>query len=137
MRGDPATEVVRVARAAGAATVHVAADFAPYGSRRDAAVEQALGEHGIALVRTGSPYAVAPGRITKDDGTGYRVFTPFFRAWTEHGWRAPAPEPSDVPWLRPAGRTHRIPEVAPPAGVRLPAARRAGRPRAVAAVPGR
>ena len=28
-------------------------------------VEQALAEHGIELVRTGSPYAVAPGRVTK------------------------------------------------------------------------
>lgn len=29
--GDPVDEVVRVARAAGASTVHVAADFGPYG----------------------------------------------------------------------------------------------------------
>lgn len=120
VHGDPTTEVVRVARAAGATSVHVAADFTPYGSRRDTAVEQALAGHGITLVRTGSPYAVAPGRITKDDGTGYRVFTPFFRAWKEHGWRGPAAAPSDVPWLRPDGRTHRVPQVSPPDGVTLP-----------------
>ena len=35
----------------------------------------------VALVRTGSPYAVSPGRVRKDDGTPYRVFTPFHRAW--------------------------------------------------------
>jgi deoxyribodipyrimidine photo-lyase len=120
VHGEPATEVVRVARAAGAETVHVAGDFTPYGSRRDAAVEAALAEHGIALVRTGSAYAVAPGRITKPDGTGYRVFTPWFRAWQEHGWRGPAPEPSDVPWLRPEGRTHGLPTATPPDGQTLP-----------------
>ena len=120
VHGDPVAEVVRVARAAGASSVHVAADFTPYGSRRDRAVEEALDEHGIALVRTGSAYAVAPGRITKDDGTGYRVFTPWFRAWKEHGWRQPPPAPSDVPWLRPEGRTHTIPQVSPLDGLTLP-----------------
>lgn len=120
VHGEPAAEVVRVARAANASSVHIAADFTPYGARRDAAVEAALAEHDIALVRTGSPYAVAPGRIAKGDGAGYRVFTPYFRAWQEHGWRAPADEPSDVPWLRPEGRTHRIPDVAPPGSIELP-----------------
>ena len=41
-------------------------------------------------MRTGSPYAIAPGRVQKGDGTPYRVFTPFYKAWAEHGWRAPA-----------------------------------------------
>jgi deoxyribodipyrimidine photo-lyase len=120
VHGDPVDEVVRVARQAGAGSVHVAADHAPYGSRRDRRVEAALAEHGIALVRTGSPYAVAPGRVTKDDGTGYRVFTPFFRAWREHGWRGPAPEAVDVPWTRPQGRTHQIPQAPVPDGLTLP-----------------
>ena len=65
-------------------------DFGPYGRARDRAVEAALD---VPLARTGSPYAVAPGRVTKDDGTAYRVFTPFWKAWTRHGWRAPAPAP--------------------------------------------
>jgi deoxyribodipyrimidine photo-lyase len=120
VHGRPATEVVRIARAVGAGSVHVSADFTPYGAERDTDVEQALAEHDIALVRTGSPYAVAPGRVTKGDGTGYRVFTPFFRAWQEHGWRAPAAAPDHVPWLRPDGRTHQIPDAPAPDGVTLP-----------------
>jgi deoxyribodipyrimidine photo-lyase len=119
VHGDPVDEVVRVAREAGATTVHVAADFAPYGARRDAAVEQALAAHDIALVRTGSPYAVAPGRVTKDDGTGYRVFTPFHRAWKQHGWRQPAPVAEEVRWLRPAGAGD-LPEAPVPDGLTLP-----------------
>jgi deoxyribodipyrimidine photo-lyase len=122
VHGDPAAELVRIATAVEARTVHVSADFAPYGSRRDTEVEKALAEHGIELVRTGSPYAVSPGRVTKGDGAGYRVFTPFFGAWQEHGWRSPESEVRAAPWIRPDGRTHQIPEAAVPDGLSLPPA---------------
>jgi deoxyribodipyrimidine photo-lyase len=95
--GDPRVVVPSVAAAAGATTVHVAADFGPYGRARDEAVAGALAGAGRELVRTGSPYAVTPGRVRKKDGTPYRVFTPFYRAWLEHGWRAPAPDPDPEP----------------------------------------
>lgn len=94
--GDPRTVVPEVAAAAGATSVHIAADYGPYGARRDADVEALLT---VPLVRTGSPYAVAPGRVTKDDGTPYRVYTPFWRAWVRHGWRAPAADiTGEVEW---------------------------------------
>ncbi|MGD9956196.1 MAG: deoxyribodipyrimidine photo-lyase [Candidatus Nanopelagicales bacterium] len=98
--GDPAAIVPEVAATAGARTVHIAADFGPYGVRRDAAVAAALAADGRELVPTGSSYAVAPGRVRKGDGTPYRVYTPFFRAWVAHGWRAPAPDPESWPtWV--------------------------------------
>ncbi len=87
--GDPVDVVPEVARQVDASGVHISADFGPYGTRRDQAVEAAL--DGIALVRTGSPYAVAPGRLTKPDGSVYKVYTPYYRAWKQHGWRKPAP----------------------------------------------
>ncbi len=87
-RGDPVTTVPRVARATEAGSVHVSADFGPYGSKRDAEVAAALGE--IEFVRTGSPYAVSPGRVRKSDGEPFKVYGPFYRAWREHGWPAPA-----------------------------------------------
>ncbi len=120
VHGDPTVEVPRVVRAAEASSVHVSGDFGPYGSRRDDAVESALAELEVPLQRTGSAYAISPGRITKGDGTPYRVFTPFFRAWQDLGWREPAPLVRDVPWIRPEGRTHRIPDATPPAGTTLP-----------------
>jgi deoxyribodipyrimidine photo-lyase len=102
VEGDPADVIPRVAREVGAGAVHVAADFGPYGRARDAAVAQALGEEGRELVRTGSPYAVAPGRVRAADGGRYRVFTPFRRAWADHGWRAPADRDADfLDWLDP------------------------------------
>jgi deoxyribodipyrimidine photo-lyase len=87
-QGDPVTVVPRVVREAGAAAVHVSADFGPYGHDRDARVADALGA--VPLVPTGSPYAVGPGRVRTGDGAPFRVFTPFYRAWLAHGWPAPA-----------------------------------------------
>ena len=95
--GKPENVVPAVAREGGASSVHISADFAPYGAARDERVAAALGD--TPLVRTGSPYAVAPGRVTKGDGTPFRVYTAFYNAWTEHGWRKPAASgPRDVSW---------------------------------------
>ncbi|MCK9894323.1 deoxyribodipyrimidine photo-lyase [Frankia sp. AgB32] len=98
--GDPAQVVPAVARDVAAAEVHIGADYGPYGRRRDDAVEDALRADGRGLVRTGSPYAVAPGRLHTAAGTPFRVFTPFYRSWTAHGWRDPLPEPRGVRWAR-------------------------------------
>lgn len=118
--GRPEQEVPLVTRASGADEVHVAADYGPYGRVRDERVAKALAETGAALVRTGSPYAVAPGRVRKADGSAYRVFSPFYRAWRAHGWRAPAHRPTSVPWLRPAdGQVPAEPDLG---GLVLPAA---------------
>jgi deoxyribodipyrimidine photo-lyase len=118
--GDPVHEVVRVARSADARTVYVAEDFGPYGAARDARVEEALAEHGIELARVGSPYAIPPGRVVNGTGRGYQVFTPFSKAWADHGWPAPVEPPGRTLWLSPA--TRRVPEVLLPDGLELPEA---------------
>ncbi|HSN12041.1 MAG TPA: deoxyribodipyrimidine photo-lyase, partial [Propionibacteriaceae bacterium] len=89
--GDPATVIHRVAREAGATAVHVSEETEPEGAARDRRVERVLGD--VPLVRTGSPYAVTPGRVVKPNGDPYLVFTPFSKAWREHGWRAPSEDP--------------------------------------------
>jgi deoxyribodipyrimidine photo-lyase len=84
-----------------ATSVHVSADFTPFGTRRDAAVREALGD--VPLEESGSPYLVSPGRVTKGDGTPYKVFTPFYAAWREHGWRSPARTGAkSASWIDPA-----------------------------------
>jgi deoxyribodipyrimidine photo-lyase len=122
VRGDPVRRVVLAAEAIGAGRVHVAADFGPYGVERDARVEEALAGAGIELVRTGSPYAVAPGRVTNGSGDPYQVYTPFSRAWADHGWRGPVEAPTDVSWLELDEGTTDIPDPRPPAGLTLPEA---------------
>ncbi len=118
-RGGAVEEVVRAADDVGATTVHITADHTPEGSARDDAVGSALAAHDIDLVRTGSAYAVSPGRVRKNDGSGYAVFTPYHRAWSEHGWPDAAAGVRDVPWMSGGGD---LPAPTPPAGVRLPAA---------------
>lgn len=90
VRGDPAGVVPRVATAVGAATVHVAADFGPYGTRRDEVVQRALAEDGRALVRTGSPHAVAPGRGAQGRRPGSPSSPRSAGPGRPHGWRGPA-----------------------------------------------
>jgi deoxyribodipyrimidine photo-lyase len=121
VRGDPVRRVVRAAREVGAERVHVAADFGPYGRERDGAVERALAEAGIELVRTGSPYAVAPGGVTNGSGEPYQVFTPFSKAWADHGWRGPVDAPREVSWLTLEDATE-VPRTRLPAGLELPEA---------------
>jgi deoxyribodipyrimidine photo-lyase len=125
VRGDPVRTVLLAARAVDADEVHIAADYGPYGRARDEVVEQALGAAGIALVRTGSPYAVAPGRLSTKAGDPFQVFTPFSRAWLEHGWRAPIDAPTDATWLaldRDTADTAEIPDPELPVGLDLPEA---------------
>ncbi|PFG19397.1 cryptochrome/photolyase family protein [Serinibacter salmoneus] len=96
LAGDPVVLLPQLAREVAADQVHAAADVGPYGRDRDERLAAALAADGRVLMRTGSPYAVAPGRVRKGDGEPYRVFTPFRRAWLDHGWRAPAPEPQGL-----------------------------------------
>ena len=100
-RGRPEERIPAVANQVDAQSVHVSADFAPFGARRDDRVRQALGD--VPLIATGSPYLVSPGRITKDNGDPYKVFTPFFDRWRELGWRKPARSGAkSARWVDPA-----------------------------------
>jgi deoxyribodipyrimidine photo-lyase len=78
-------------------SVHYAADFSEHGIHRDGEIKKILEGVGIKFEATGSGYAVAPGRVTKDDGTYYKVYTPFYKTWLKHGWRAPAKAPKTLP----------------------------------------
>ena len=98
------------------AEVHISAEYERYGAARDARVEAA----GITLIRTGSPYAVTPGRVVKpSDGTPYRVYTPFYRAWRTHGWRAPAITPKSLNLVEPTSEYRNFPDFPLPKGVEV------------------
>jgi deoxyribodipyrimidine photo-lyase len=96
--GDPARVIAEVAAEAGADEVHISADCSPYGRQRDSKVAARLAADGRQLLATGSPYAVTPGRVTKGDGSPYRVYTPFYRAWQAHRWPGPAPPAAAFRW---------------------------------------
>jgi deoxyribodipyrimidine photo-lyase len=107
-RGDPASVVPAVADEVDAAAVFVSKDFGPYGRRRDASVAEALRADGRSLRGVGSPYAVDPGTVVKDDGSPYAVFTPFSRRWRDVGWAAPIVAPRSAAWLE--ARSDPLPE---------------------------
>jgi deoxyribodipyrimidine photo-lyase len=83
--------VVAVAREHRAEVVWAAQEFSPSGVAEQDAVREVLEADGRELRFIGSPYAVSPGSVIKGDGSEYKVFTPFRRAWRERGWRSPAP----------------------------------------------
>jgi deoxyribodipyrimidine photo-lyase len=88
--GDPRSVVPAVAVEVGATTVWCARDYTPYGTRRDVAVSERLGAAGRQLRGVGSPYLAAPGSVRKPDGTGYAVFSAYWRAWETAVAAAPA-----------------------------------------------
>ncbi len=94
--GDPAQQLVELARILGPITVHVSRAHTPAGRQRDADVAAALGAVDSRLVGSGSNYAVEPGSVLKEDGTPFRVFTPFHRAWLRAGWLPPLPRPQRI-----------------------------------------
>ena len=100
----------------GVEEVHISAEYERFGAERDARVEAA----GIKLVRTGSPYAVTPGRILKpSDATPYKVYTPFYRGWRTHGYRAPAVTPKKFEIVEPTDKYRKFPDFPFPKGVQV------------------
>ncbi|MEN9305977.1 MAG: hypothetical protein RLY76_1245 [Actinomycetota bacterium] len=113
--GNPAEVIKDVMQRYKADSVHSAFPFAPYGEARDAEVKAV----GIQLQQLGSGYAVAPGRVRKGDDTPYRVYTPFYRAWLAHGWRAPVAAPKNPNWVSPKKADQQIPNWSLPAGLQI------------------
>lgn len=118
--GDAAEVLADLAGTHDGIEVHQAREYTPNARQQQDRVAAALATAGGRSVVTGSPYAVAPGRVQKADGSRYQVFTPYHRAWLAHGWRAPAPAPQ-VPIVEIPG-SQELPDWEVPAGMQLLAA---------------
>jgi deoxyribodipyrimidine photo-lyase len=116
--GRPEQVLPQLAAQVGATGVHISSDHGPYGRERDVRVAAALA--GTPLVATGSPYAVTPGTVRKDDGTPYRVYTPYARAWAARGVRAPARSGVAVRWTDGGLPSDTVPPDPDLGGVALP-----------------
>ena len=114
IEGDQVEVLSALIKKYGVEQVHISAEYERYGAARDARVEAA----GITLVRTGSPYAVAPGRVLKpSDATPYKVYTPFYKGWRAHGWRAPAVTRKRFTCVEPTSEYRAFPDFPMPEGV--------------------
>lgn len=70
--------------------IHATESFDPEGIAEQRSLASRLKGTGVELILEDSYYAVKPGTVVKpSDGTAYRVYTPFFRAWSQIGWLAP------------------------------------------------
>lgn len=116
IEGDQVEVLSTLIKKYGVDQVHISDEYERYGAARDARVEAA----GISLIRTGSPYAVTPGRVVKpSDGTPYKVYTPFYKAWCAHGWRAPAVTPKKFTCVEPSSEYRAFPDFVMPDGVSI------------------
>lgn len=96
-----ADAIVLAAKTIEAKTVHATRAFDPAGVAEQNAVGLALKAAGIHLQLDDSYYAVAPGSVTKGDGSPYRVYTPFFNNWFKLGWAAPVALAEGFTWASP------------------------------------
>jgi deoxyribodipyrimidine photo-lyase len=117
--GDPVEILKDFKKKYEATSVHISTEYDKYAVERDARIEAG----GIELTRTGSPYAVAPGRVKKpSDATNYRVYTPFYRGWLAHGWRAAVAAPKTIKAVTPDPKDRNFPTWKAPEGTDIPVA---------------
>ena len=114
--GQPIDVLKKLKEKYNAQSVHISAEYEPISAAQDVEIEKS----GIKLVRTGSAYAVAPGRVLKpSDQTPYRVYTPFYRAWLTHGWRKPEQKPKSITAVTPDSDSRQFPDWKVPTGVSI------------------
>lgn len=85
-----AQEFAAAVAARGISIVHATRAFDPLGVREQNAIGLALRDHGSFLQLDDSYYVIPPGTVMKDDGSPYRVYTPFFKNWTQLAAARPA-----------------------------------------------
>ena len=85
--GDPVEEAVRLARETGAVRITVSADVTSYAHRRERRLALECARTGIALTTFPGVTVVPPGELHPVGSDHYRVFTPYWRAWSAATWR--------------------------------------------------
>ena len=94
--GDPVAEVIRLATATAAGAVFVAGDVSRYAARREQRLARECARHRMALEVTAGHAVVPAGDLRTVSGGPYRIFTPYWRAWSAAAWRQPCPPPPAI-----------------------------------------
>jgi deoxyribodipyrimidine photo-lyase len=92
-RGDPVEEALRLAHELDADAVHASSDVSGFAQAREERLARACAEARVELQLRPSTTAVAPGAVAPASSDHYRVFTPYYRAWS----RVPLGEPAAAP----------------------------------------
>jgi deoxyribodipyrimidine photo-lyase len=80
--GKPEEELLKLAREAGAKAIYALRSNEPIGCERDARVKVLLEQNGIELKLFESDTIQQPGTIKSLSDTSYKVFTPFWKTWS-------------------------------------------------------
>ena len=95
--GEAASELQALAKETGAKAVYYTADYSPFAIKRDKKVEEALSDAQIAARSFGGKLSVSSiQKLRTQTDTPYKVFTPFWRAWSQVERRALAELPKSV-----------------------------------------
>jgi deoxyribodipyrimidine photo-lyase len=99
--------------------IHATESFDPEGMAEQKSLKSKLKGTGIELVLEDSYYAVRPGTVQKPtDGTAYRVYTPFYKAWFQIGWLAPVKLTKGFIWKSRSSKSA-IPQPTKPASFKV------------------
>ncbi len=94
--GDPVTEAVRLATELGADGVFTSADVSAYARGRERRLTEACAAHRLLLRLFPGVTVVPSGELRPLGGDHYRVFTPYWRAWSSLPHRPVLPAPDVV-----------------------------------------
>jgi deoxyribodipyrimidine photo-lyase len=122
-RGDVVRETMRAAAEAGAEAVHLGADVSAGAAARERDLARACREARVELRLHPGVTVVPAGHLTPDGGDHYRVFSPYWRAWSatalRPAFRAPqrvelpdGVDPGEVPDAAALARGKRSPGLA-------------------------
>lgn len=81
--GDPVEQAIAVARECGAEELHVSADYSAYATARERRLAAACEEERVGFHAHPGTTIVPPGAVTPGGGDHFKVFTPYYRAWSE------------------------------------------------------
>jgi len=96
-RGDVLAVLRRILNVCGAEAVYWNRVYEPARVERDRDVKRTLRSEGVTVASCNGSLLFEPWQLLKDDGTPYRVFTPFWKQMQKH-WMVPAacPEPRQL-----------------------------------------
>ncbi len=117
-RGDPVEEALQVAHDGKAGAIHLSDDYSAHARRRRERLAAGCERAGLSLHIHPGVTVVEPGELVPTGGDHYRVFTPYWRRWSEQPRRKThaAPRRLSLPAGVPVGRIpalHRLTDESP------------------------
>jgi deoxyribodipyrimidine photo-lyase len=99
--GDVVDEAMRMVNEAGLSSLYMSADCTPYARARHERLAKACEQERVRLLTFDGVTVAPPGAITPSGGDHYRVFTPYWQAWSALPRRPLASTPARIEMVRP------------------------------------